>query len=615
MSRPFRLLAILFTLLLVAAIALWAGRRPLTEAVVANWFAGQQVDARYRVTAISPGAVTLADVSLGPVERPDFTAESIDATVGWSWLSPGVKAVSLVKPQLRVTVTHAGVSLGSLDRLLPKPGQPARPLPDIDVRISGGVLQVATPAGALSGSFDGRGSLRDGFSGQGRILPATLAMAGCTVRSDGATVRVSTERDAARIAGKGGILNAACAAGSADAVRWSLAATLPPTLDRYAATGNLSAGGLSASGYRSGAANVKIGASSPSLGGPVAGPIEVGITALRGPQASARSASANGSYRFEPGSGAASADGVVKVAGASARFDTSTLRQAARSATGTLAQPLLEALAARGEAAARSFGGSTTIKVQADGKGQQAELRGVDLRSASGARLSQTGNIMLAKRGGVVDATLAGSHVMITGGGLPALAFDANGGLSAGRATLAISPWAVGNSALHRLRLEAVASSGGTVVTGDAKISGAVGGGAVARELAVSTALRVGADGGLVIGTRCMAIDWAGLSRASLRSGPGSARVCPTGAAVATLIDGRLSGGATVSPLALRGFSGEVPLALGTGPLRLTLGGTSRKPTVALAPAQITGRYGARGWHRCHRWQPRPRRACRERAH
>ncbi|QXQ06964.1 YdbH domain-containing protein [Sphingosinicellaceae bacterium] len=585
-----------FSIVVIVLAVVWAARRPLSEAVVAQWFAGQQVEARYRIAAISPGGVTLADVALGPMASPDFAAERIDATIGWSPLSPRVDTITILRPKLRATLGRSGLSLGSLDRLLPAPGQPAKPLPDIDVRIVGAVVQVATPAGALNGTLEGNGRLRNGFAGHGRIEPATLALVGCTARLAATSFRVSTSRDAAQIAAEGSAPGVTCADGAADAVHWTVAATLPPKLDRYAATAKLTTARVAGFGYRSGAASLTLGAAAAALNGPVAGPIAASIAGVQGQQFGARTASVAGHYKFVPGSSSASGDGVVTVDGGSARFGTAALRRSARSFAGTLVEPLLEALVARGDAAARSFDATARVTVSADAAGQRGTVSGLGLRSASGLKLDQTGEISLVRSVAVpgLGVTLAGGATL-AGGGLPRITVAGSGPLRSGRASLTIAPWAVGGAAVQRLRLDLNSDPAGTTVAADVRASGAVGGGVVTRGLGGATVVRLGADGSVVFGTLCMAVDWAGLSRAALRTGPGAARICPNGGAIATLSGGRLSGGAVVDPLNLRGVSGDVPVALATGTLRIALGGTGKHPTAVLAPVRVEGRYGARG--------------------
>jgi len=109
-------------MVLSGAVAIfWIVGRPLTEAAVDRWFAAQGVEARYRIAALSPTSVTLDGVSLGPAARPEFTAERIEATVGWSPLRPRIAVVRLVRPALRATLSRGGISFGSLDRLVPAP--------------------------------------------------------------------------------------------------------------------------------------------------------------------------------------------------------------------------------------------------------------------------------------------------------------------------------------------------------------------------------------------------------------------------------------------------------------------------------------------------------------
>lgn len=592
MLRRNRLLLLLLLLPVVLVAVIWTTRRPISEAVVARWFAGQQVEARYRVTAISPGGVTLADVSLGPAAAPEFTADRIEAGVGWSPLRPRIDRVVLNRPRLRVTLNQSGISLGSLERLLPTPQQIAQPLPDIDVRIVAGRIVAATPAGSLTGSFDGSGRLRAGFRGFGSIDAAPLALAGCAATLAGARFSVTTGRDDTAFHARGSFPLVACNGRSVAAAGWQVAATLPPTLDRYAATFTAATGRLDAGSIRAATLTLSGDAAAASLTAPIAGRFDLRLAEAIAPSLRAKSASARGSYRFAPATRAASATARVALDGAAATVPDAALRRASRSAAGTLGRPLLDRLAGQGRAAARSFAASADVAAALDAAGARGTLAGLTVRSASGARLDQTGQVEITPAGFVLRG-----GATIAGGGLPQLVLAGDGawrdGLASGSGTLTSRRWAVPGASLDALRLSARGSGRDFVVDGGVRVSGAVGGGVVARGLGMPVALSIG-PGGLRFGTRCLPVDWSELRRGDVRLARGAVRVCPTGNAIVALDGSRLGGNATVAGLNLSGTKGGVPLALAAAPTRMALAGTTSRPLLTFAPVRLDLRYGAR---------------------
>ncbi|WP_419815791.1 intermembrane phospholipid transport protein YdbH family protein [Glacieibacterium sp.] len=592
MSRLIRLLLIILLLLALLVTVAWLSRAPLSEAVVARWFAAQGVAARYRITAISPSAVTLADVSLGPQTLPDFTAERIDAQLGWSLLSPGLKAVTLIRPVLRATLSDKGFSLGSLDRLLPKNATP-QPLPDIDLRVVGARVSVATPFGMLAGTAQGNGRLRGGFTGAARLDPATLAGAGCTTAVPGMDITVAMARRETRLAANGLMPRLACAAGIANTLRWQLAATLPPTLDSYRATVTASTAGVEGGGYRSGAAKLTADASAATLSGPLAGKFTLAATSLRGAAGTAKQVAANGNYRFDSARREAGGDALVKLDGAATVVPATWLRAPARRAAGTLGQPLLDGLSARIEAAARSFDGTAQISASNREGRLHAAVTGLALAANNGARLTQTGSVTYDD--GAVSISGGAS---IASGGLPVTRLTADGrwqrGAFDGRATLAAARWMVPGATLDALSLTARSDGGGAILDGGVRVSGKLGGGIVADRLGIPLALRLGPGMALRFDQHCLAVDWQGLSRATLRLAAGRVRLCPSATAPPFVGQGRIGGALASDPVRLAGHYDGTPLALSTAPLRVVLSGSPTAPRVALAPAAITASYGAR---------------------
>lgn len=587
--RNFRLLVVL-SIIILGVLLVWTARRPLTEAAVARWFTAQGVEARYRVTALSPTAITLADVSLGPGARPDFTAARIDATVGWSPLRPRLATIRLVKPDLRATLSSNGISFGGLDRLLPAPDG-ARGLPDIDLTIEAGRLRVATPSGSLDGVVTGSGRLGGGFRGRWGLVPTVLKASGCEAALTGGGVTLATTRDAVRVAAAGVLPRLACAQGVAEQVDWHVAATLPPTLDRYAARFDARAARIAGGDYQGQALVLRGDAAAPALSGPIAGTTSAQIERLRGPSFVAGTVAAAGPFGYDPQADVGSVAAAVKVSRASASPVTAALRGRSRQFTGTLAQPLYDALLTRGSAAARSFDASASVAVRRDATGFTAELTGLNARAATGARVQQAGRVTIAPGGTVLNG-----GVTVSGGGLPSLTLtgfgSVRGGRPAGVATLVSRPWAVAGAVVQDLRVEARSDAGRTTLNGLVRASGAVGGGIVADRLNVPIALAIDSRGGLTIGAQCLAFDWGRLTRDTIAFERGAARLCPAGDAIARLKDGRLQGQAILAPLRLRGRSAGTPLSVATAALQLQLSGSTERPHMTLAPAQVTVGYG-----------------------
>lgn len=586
--RRFRWLLIVLLVVSGAAAIFWLGRRPLTEVAVDRWFAAQGVEARYRITSLSPTAVTLGAVSLGPVARPDFTADRIQATVGWSPLRPRIAVVRLVRPSLRATLSRGGISFGSLDRLIPASAG-SRALPDIDVTIVDGRLQLGTPAGLLAGAVDGSGRLGSAFTGRWRLAPAILDAGGCTAAIDAASVTVVTTREAVRVTAAGTSPDARCTQGTAAAATWRIAATLPPTLDRYAARFDVRAASVGVGRYRAQVLVLAGAARAATLDGPIAGQVRAQADRLQGPSIGAGRLAAEGPFQVDPKTGIGSLSAQVAVTRATARLDTAAL-PASQQFAGTLAQPLYAALLNRTAAAARSFDASASIKARA-GAALEVELTRLTARAATGARLRQTGRIAVSA--GV--ATLDGG-AMLSGGGLPSLTLTASGSAGSGgitgSGTLVAAPWAVPGGAVHDFRIAARSERGGATLTGAVVVSGALGAGIKAQRLRVPIDLAVGPRGTVAFGPRCLAISWAALARDTLAFGPGDARFCPAGTAIARLAGGRLEGRATLDPLRLQGRLGATPLSVKAAALRLTLAGTTSRPMLGFAPARLMLGYG-----------------------
>ena len=529
--------------------------------------------------------MTLEGVSLGPAERPDFIADRIDASLGWSLLQPSVERVTLVRPQLRAALSGTGISFGSLDRLLPK-RTTAEPLPAIDVILIDGQVSVDTSAGALRGRIDGSGNLRDGFRGQAVLAAAPLTVSGCTIATDETRISVAMQHDDVRVFANGVLPRVACRRGiGLDNAAWRVTATLPPTLDGYDAKLDMSAARFVAAGYR-GAATLAASGASSKLVAPGSGPFSLIVTALRGRDASAKNVLASGTYHLTAAQRGGSVSADVRAATVKLTLPRS-LNGYSRRTAGTFVQPLLGTLLDRTEAAARAFDISARVTGQFGAGTLAGTITNAVVHASSGFQLTQAGELNFAAS----TLTMTGG-LAVSGGGLPQATLAGNGswraGKAGGRATLAIAPWTVPGAALEALRLEARGGADGIEVSGAVRVSGLLGGGVRAEGLGVPIALRI-AGRGLGFGTRCIVVDWRGLTRETVRLDAGAARLCPMDRALLT-VDRSVRGGVFSGPLALRGTVGGAPLQLDNAPLRLSLAHS----VATLAPVAISARLGQR---------------------
>jgi hypothetical protein len=579
----------------------WLGRLPLSNVVIADWFATRQLVARYRITAISPSSAVLEDVSIGPAQRPDFTAQRIVVALGWSPLRPRVDFITLVGPRLRVKATADGVSFGSLDRFLPGPNDPPQRLPDLDLRIVDGRIDLATPLGPMTARVVGKGGLRAGFVGTARFESAALAVSQCHFAISSGEIRLMIGRNATRLSSRFAVPEIACPLQArAKAISVRVSAILPPALDRYTARLDANAASGAASGVAVGATRLWFDATATSLAAPPTG--HFGITTAgvavqaAGQQGGARQVVATGSYQMGKTLAAARLDGALTVTGGSIAVP---LAAQTRRVAGTMAQPLLASLARNLAVASKAFDAKARlILLPAVDTNRRLQFSGLNIRSASGATLVQRGVIDLTAREAMLSGRLA-----LSGGGLPPATLAGNGGWRAGRfdggLTLVLGRWAVGDGAVGDSAIESatlVASGHDGVATLDGRIlvSGPVGGGVTVQALGVPVALRRASDGRISFGDHCLVLDWRAVDSPTVHLDGGSVQACPFKAAITVDTARRLGGGLRLSPLALRGTVGNLPLSLSSGAVQLALAGDVAHPRLTLAPVTIAGALAAR---------------------
>src|SRR5438046_2171089 len=135
--RPLAAAALgLAVLLLLALLVAWTQRFRIASGLVDRRLTAAGVAARYRITYIGPFLERMEDVRIGDPAHPDLVARRIDVAIDYGLSGPFVRAIRLSGVRLGARVDRDGLSLGALDRLLPKGGTGTNVLPDMMLAIS-----------------------------------------------------------------------------------------------------------------------------------------------------------------------------------------------------------------------------------------------------------------------------------------------------------------------------------------------------------------------------------------------------------------------------------------------------------------------------------------------
>jgi len=158
-----------------AVVAVWSYREPIARDAIDGYLQERSVTADYDIRAIETRRQRLENIRIGDPKDPDLTADWAEIDVGPSLSGLTVRAVRAGGVRLHGRLVDGTLSLGALDRLLPKStGAPFR-LPDIDLSLEDARLRFDTPFGQLGGKLDGQGNLQGGFEGKLALVAPRLA--------------------------------------------------------------------------------------------------------------------------------------------------------------------------------------------------------------------------------------------------------------------------------------------------------------------------------------------------------------------------------------------------------------------------------------------------------
>jgi translocation and assembly module TamB len=558
---------ILIGLLLIAAIVAamaWLARRPIADAAIRNAIEARGVRASYTVKSIGLRWERIENLRIGDPNAPDLSADWAEIRVSAGLNGIGLKAIRAGGVRLRGRIVDGRLSLGEIDKLLPKSDRKAAfVLPDLDVDVVDARLSIDSNRGRIGSRIDGKGNLANGFVGKIAAITPDLLVSGCSGVRVTAYVDVAVRNREPMIKGPVRAESIKCQGFAIAKPDLLLDIRLNAALDQWRGETNFEAQGL-----QNGSATFAQLSGRLSFAG--------NTTETRGRAKLLANAGRFGSTRLSGldvgGTFATGGDinGTGQIRVARLIPDTrliGSLDGVARRATGTPIGPLLLQLARSTRQAASG------IAVVADGSfvGSSALISDFSATSASGASFRATGGrgVRFGRAGFVAETTL-----QLSGGGFPAVQSTLQrrpDGITLGLAQVA--PFAGGGTRVTMDRIRFAANPGGamrfeTVATLDGPLSG----GRI-EGLRFPVNATIATNGAMIFNNGCTPVAFRALSISGLFLSPTSMRLCPVDdGSLFRSNNGRIAGGARINAPRLAGKLGGTPISLVANNARIMLG-------------------------------------------
>jgi hypothetical protein len=196
--RRRRVLISLLVLLGLALAALWIEREEIADNVIGGYLRSHHVQATYRIEHIGGTRQVLSDIVVGDPAHPDLTIERAEVVVRYRLGLPGIARLILTKPRLYGTYRDGKLSFGALDPVLFTGKKQAFELPGYALELVDGRALLETDYGPVGIKAEGKGPLRDGFSGVLAATAPALASGPCKLAGSTlyGTVKVAGSRPA-----------------------------------------------------------------------------------------------------------------------------------------------------------------------------------------------------------------------------------------------------------------------------------------------------------------------------------------------------------------------------------------------------------------------------------
>jgi hypothetical protein len=595
--------------ILAAFLFVWLERRPIARNIIDRQLESRGVKGSYTLDRVGLRTEQISNLRIGDPNHPDLTAERVLIQMRLKWNgSVDVYRIVARGVRLRGKVFPSGrVSWGQIDKLLPPPTGKPFSLPDVALDIADSSIALATPWGPLGFAVQGNGNLTGGFKGRFVSSSPRLVTGRCFAENVRGAAAIEVKARHPHVVGPLTANQFVCPASRFTIVqpRLELDAKFGEAFDNYDANARLMSQVLTAGDNGLAALNGTL----TLVGDPkdARGVMDFSAQKSRLGTITAERTRVQGKYRLRTTAGSLVMVGQYRANGASlAPSMTAGLTRALAATKSTPIGPIAATIGKAIGASARNFdvfGGIRLVNFPGYGG---ARVTDATVRTATGGRAQISGGKGVSYYWPTGALRFDGTIAM-TGGGLPTgsvtLHQAPNGALNGfGN----FRPYVVDGSrlSLSTLRFNGEAS-GATNFSTLANLTGNFPGGQV-RNLNLPIEGRIGANGGILVGRRCMVVTFDYLKMQQLSLGRTRLPVCPTGAAIiAQAPGGALHVGGRISNPALAGNLGSAPMRLSARSILLSQAGfdgsnvalrigRDERP-VALSAEALRGRFTSGG--------------------
>lgn len=184
-----------------ALLVVWSARLRIAHDLVDRRLTAAHVPASYRITRIGPFLERLENVRIGNPAAPDLVARRIDVLLGYGLTGPYVRAIEVDGARLRAGLGADGLTLGSIDRLMPVSHTGGAVLPDLGVTLRDTQVALTTPNGRVHAAIEGSGNPARLFEGTVKASGDTLRIATCRVVAASADLQLTVRSGAPEVRG------------------------------------------------------------------------------------------------------------------------------------------------------------------------------------------------------------------------------------------------------------------------------------------------------------------------------------------------------------------------------------------------------------------------------
>jgi len=592
--RRRRVATVILGIVLLGVSIVWLTRERIAEDLISSELKDLGVPATYQIVSIGPQRQVLRNIVIGNPDRPDLTIARAEIVVSVAWGRPGISQVRLIEPRLYGSYRNGKLSFGSLDPLIFTDSKEPFRLPDLRLEIVDGRGLLQSDMGLVGVKVEGKGALRERFSGEFAAIAPQLNVNGCKAARASLYGSLRIREEKPRLIGplRLGALDCPSTGLRLANAGIQIDATADKPLD--GGEGNLS--------LRSGA--VALGTNRmQSLGGTARFTFrKQALTAryaLAGqgvdtPQAAAASLKLAGAVRSTGGLSRIEAEGDLDGSGLrlGQALDTS-LADAQRAGGGTLAEPLLRQVRTALQRESESSRLAANFLLRQTDNMVSLVVPQAALRGGSGQTLLSLSRVRISTKNGAAPE-LAGNFAT-AGEGLPRIAGRlerAAGGRLAMH--LAMADYSAGEARAAVPRLTVIQHANGVLgFAGEARLSGALPGGST-KNLVLPLEGNWSKTGGIALWRKCLALGFDQLALANLTFDRRRLELCPQPGGAIVRSDARGTRIAAGAPsLDVSGRLGASPIRIRSGPLGFAVPGAlaARSLDITLGPPATASRF------------------------